>query len=198
MHISANQITAGLAQARQHHTTQTLGDRSAYVGASDVGQCPRKAVLAKTTPKPPDLATLIRFERGHVVEEILAGALEAYKPDRQVELEAFIPYCGECRFWSQQPVKGPVYCPDCGEPLRMLPLKAHCDFVFDDDLVLECKSSQTTQIQEAWKMQLHTQLFLYEHCRQRSPQGCILVMDLARGALQVTDPCVWTWGRSRA
>ena len=43
-------------------------------------------------------------------------------------------------------------------------------------------------------MQLHTQLFLYEHCRQRSPQGCILVMDLARGALHVTDPYILDTG----
>ena len=188
--ITANHITAGLAHARQHHTAQALGDRSTYVGASDLGHCPRKAVLAKTTPKTPDLATLIRFERGHVVEDILAGALQAYKPDRQLELEAHIPYCPECRYWSQQPVNGPVYCPDCGEPLRLLPLKAHCDFVFGDDLVLECKSAQATRIQEAWKMQLQTQLFLYEHCRRQNPQGCILVMDPARGALHVTDPCV--------
>ncbi len=39
-----------------------LGDRSLYVGASDVAQCPRKVVLSKTEPVAQDLQTLIRFE----------------------------------------------------------------------------------------------------------------------------------------
>ena len=190
MHITASSITAGLAQARQHNTTQALGDRSTYVGASDLGQCPRKGVLSKTTPKEPDLASLIRFERGHLVEEILAGAMQAYKPDRQVELEADVPYCPECRCWTTQPASGPMHCPDCGEPLRLLPLKAHCDFVFSDDLVLECKSARNTDIQDGWLLQLQTQMLLYEHCTGRSPQGYILVIDLGRGQINIAGPYV--------
>ncbi len=31
-----------------------LGDRTEYVGASDVGTCPRKVVLSKTQPVPHD------------------------------------------------------------------------------------------------------------------------------------------------
>ena len=38
-----------------------LGDRTEYVGASDVGQCPRKVVLSKTQPVPYDL-DLIRLK----------------------------------------------------------------------------------------------------------------------------------------
>ena len=34
MQLSINHITAGLAQARQYNTTQTLGDRSQYIGAT--------------------------------------------------------------------------------------------------------------------------------------------------------------------
>ena len=48
-----------------------LGNRSHYVGASDVAQCPRKVVLAKTEPVALDLQTLIRFERGNMVEHIV-------------------------------------------------------------------------------------------------------------------------------
>ena len=43
-----------------------LGNRTEYVGASDVGQCPRKVVLSKTQPVPHDSQTLIRFERGNL------------------------------------------------------------------------------------------------------------------------------------
>ncbi len=41
-----------------------LGNRSMYVGASDVAQCPRKAVLSKTHPAAEDLNTLIRYQGG--------------------------------------------------------------------------------------------------------------------------------------
>jgi len=48
-----------------------LGDRSLYVGASDAAQYPRKVVLSKTKAVPRDLQTLIRFERGNMVERIV-------------------------------------------------------------------------------------------------------------------------------
>ncbi len=189
-YLSEKHFKNGLAQARQQKTAQTLGDRSTYVGSSDIGQCPRKAVLSKIAAKEPDLATLIRFERGHIVEDIVASAIQAENPDRQVELATDLPYCPACHWWSTRPASGPMYCPDCGNPLRVLPLTAHCDFVFDDNLILECKSSQTTDIQKSWEMQLQTQMLLYEHCLGKSPHGGILVMDLARGWLKIADSYV--------
>ena len=35
-----------------------LGDRSTYVGSSDVAGCPRKIVLSKTEPPDHELATI--------------------------------------------------------------------------------------------------------------------------------------------
>ena len=191
MQITSDAIRQGLTQARQRNTAQTLGDRAAYIGASDIGQCPRTSVLGKIAPKDPDLATLIRFERGHLAEEIVAGALQAYQPDRQVELEASIPYCSQCRCWSSQPASGPMHCTECGHPMQLLPLKAHCDFVFADNTILEVKSSnQITEIHDGWKMQLQSQMLLYEHCTGRSPQGYILVIDLACGEINIAGPYV--------
>ncbi|HGY11401.1 MAG TPA: hypothetical protein ENK36_03450, partial [Desulfobacterales bacterium] len=65
-----------------------LGDRAEYVGASDVGQCPRKVVLSKTQPVPYDLQTLIRFERGNLVERIVKNAFDhaGIQYDPQVEI----------------------------------------------------------------------------------------------------------------
>jgi CRISPR-associated exonuclease Cas4 len=51
-----------------------LGDRSTYVGASDVGGCPRRVVLEKKTPPEFDLQTLISFMRWHLVENIMKAA----------------------------------------------------------------------------------------------------------------------------
>jgi CRISPR-associated exonuclease Cas4 len=187
--LTIDDFTSGLASARQLTTAQTLGDRTGYIGASDIGQCPRKAILSKALPKPHDLKTLVYFARGHLVEDIVASALSGLNPARQMELGADIPYCSQCRWWaSHAPVNNPAHCPSCGTPLSLLPMKAHLDFVFDADLVLECKSSDISDIWPAWETQLQTQMFLYEHCLQRTPQGILLVLDLARGALNITDP----------
>lgn len=187
--FTIDDFTSGLANASQLETAQTLGDRTAYIGASDIAHCPRKAILNKSCPKPHSLKTLIYFARGHLVEEIVASALSGLTPHRQMELATDIPYCSQCRWWaSHSPLHDPMHCPNCNHPLSLLPLKAHLDFVFDADLILECKSSDLKDIWPAWETQLQTQMFLYEHCRQRTPQGILLVMDLAHGALNITDP----------
>ncbi|MCF8036808.1 MAG: hypothetical protein K9K62_08040 [Desulfobacteraceae bacterium] len=188
--LTQDSIRQGLAKAQQQETSLNLGDRTAYVGASDIGQCTRKAILSKTSPRAPSLQDLIRFARGHLAEEILASALQDVRPERQVELSADIPYCWACHWWDFYTPAEPAHCPNCGNPIHLVPIKAHCDFVFDDDLVLECKSSPLVGIQDSWEMQLQTQMLLYEHCLQKSSQGVILVMDLAGGALQITDPYV--------
>ena len=47
---------------------EKLGNRKKYIGSSDVAGCPRKVVLEKQTDSDPDIATLIRFTRGHLAE----------------------------------------------------------------------------------------------------------------------------------
>lgn len=69
-------------------TAEDLGDRSTYVGASDIAGCPRKAVQARLNPKPFTIQELLRFERGHAAEgmfaEIFASANTAVA--RKVEI----------------------------------------------------------------------------------------------------------------
>ena len=85
-----------------------LGDRTQYIGSSDVGSCARKVYLQKQDPSEPDFNTMMRFSRGHVAEILLdnmftaAGVKHLY--DTQVE----------------------VVHPDH-------PLKAHIDFLFYAD-----------------------------------------------------------------
>ena len=102
-----------------------LGDRTQYIGSSDVGSCARKVYLQKQDPSEPDFSTMMRFSRGHVAEILLdnmftaAGVKHLY--DTQVE----------------------VVHPDH-------PLKAHIDFLFYADFdgkpqlhVIEVKSVRT-------------------------------------------------------
>lgn len=81
----------GLAKLAAQHTAETLGDRSNYLGASEIGTCPRKTILSKIHPVDHDLLTLLRFQRGHIAEDIVANAFIAagYSNfERQVEIKA--------------------------------------------------------------------------------------------------------------
>ena len=55
-----------------------LGDRAKYIGASDIGQCPRKAIMGKLFPQPISLEQQIVFERGHLAENIVHESLLEY------------------------------------------------------------------------------------------------------------------------
>jgi len=56
-------LLASLQKLARQHTEETLGNRSDYLGASDIGYCPRKVILEKINPSEHDLATLLRFQR---------------------------------------------------------------------------------------------------------------------------------------
>ena len=142
-----------------------LGDRAEYVGASDVGQCPRKVVLSKTQSVPHDLQTLIRFERGNLVERIVEKALNhaGIKYDPQVEIiHPKLPH-----------------------------IKAHLDFMFsrqNEIAVLETKS--VSNIPDApypsWIQQIHFQIGLVALNNSSLPvRGAVLVIDLSSGEFHV-------------
>ena len=143
-----------------------LGDRSLYVGASDVAQCPRKVVLAKTEPAPQDLQTLIRFERGNMVERIVANALDyagiAYDQQVEVSHPAFPHF------------------------------KAHLDFVFyrqDEIAVLETKSvsRMPDMPYPSWIEQVHFQMGLVGLSDARPVRGAVLAVDLSSGKFKLFD-----------
>jgi len=136
-----------------------LGDRSSYIGASDVGQCPRKAVLSKVVPERHDINTLIRFERGNLVEKIVEKALI------HSDIE-FIP-----QFEVKHPEK---------------PFTAHLDFTFvrDDGIaVLEAKS--VSRMPEdpypSWVAQLHFQMGLLEMSENIPVRGGIFCIEMNSG-----------------
>ena len=55
-------LQAALQQLAAQHTAETLGDRATYLGASDIGACPRKTILTKL--KPPEANLVTRLYRG--------------------------------------------------------------------------------------------------------------------------------------
>ena len=74
-------IRSGLKLHTAYTSSSILGDRSKYVGMSDIGSymtCPRMAVLHKFQPKNSDnLQKLLTLQRGHWFENGIADALAA-------------------------------------------------------------------------------------------------------------------------
>lgn len=133
-------IETALQKLANSHTEDTLGDRSTYLGASEVGSCPRKTVLTKLSPPTHDLTSLLHFKRGHMAEDILAEAFlkSGYNFERQAE----------------------VQCDMDGVPVNL-----HIDFVFTSETqkvkkILEVKSpgSMPEFPYASWDMQTHFQM----------------------------------------
>ena len=74
-------IRVGLVQKNARTTAQTLGDRSKYIGMSDVGAyltCQRMAILNRLHPEKKDksLSKLLTLNRGHWFEDGIASILK--------------------------------------------------------------------------------------------------------------------------
>jgi len=145
---------------KNNELDKSLGDRSTYVGASDIGGCLRKAYLDKVNPQEKDPETLAVLLRGHLAELLVKKALDAQniKYQTQVELqEDFI--------------------------------KAHLDFVFcfpKECVVVEVKS--TNNIPDApyssWVLQIQLQMYLAQKHFGVKTRGYIFVINLNTGEMK--------------
>ncbi len=161
-----SKLQAFLEKALQNYSQQNsshLGDRTKYVGASDIAGCPRKAVLNKLKPQIFDAKTLLRFSRGHAAEDLIENIFQAggLCPQREVELTH----------------------PEFPE------IKCHIDFLFHSKNsgryhVMELKTTDgiPDTPYESWVNQLHIQMGLLELDMSGVPiSGSILVVDLNAG-----------------
>lgn len=67
--------------------SSALGDRTTYIGSSDISGCLYKAFLGKRCGKSDDCVRNVHFLRGHIAEGIVVSAMEqkGYKFTRQFE-----------------------------------------------------------------------------------------------------------------
>ncbi len=147
---------------------ETLGDRSLYVGSSDVSGCLRKSYFNKISPQEHEDKTLVHFVRGHIAEDIVAFAMEnqGYKFTRQYDAShPDFPY-----------------------------LKAHIDFLFGNPengrvSILECKSSGQVPPDSpytGWTRQLAYQMALVSSMFPGiDVRGRVLCIDVTTGNLKV-------------
>lgn len=163
MDIQTTLLTS-LRKLAQQHTEETLGDRRDYLGASDIGYCPRKVILERVNPTEHDLTTLLRFQRGHLAEDIIANAFTA---------------AGYTNF--EQQVEVDISTDD-------VPMKVHIDFVFTSKSkkiksVLEIKSGRIPDgPYSSWESQLYIQMgALKRDFPDYTIKGAVLPIDLADG-----------------
>jgi len=162
-------LQAALQQLASQQTVETLGDRSAYLGASDIGNCPRKTILNKLNTPKADLVTLLRFRRGHMAEEIVASAFTV---------------AGFTNFQRQVEVRH----------AGVVPVTAHLDFVFISEArktmaVLEVKSPENIPEHPygSWESQLYLQMGLLADSfpDYTVEKGAILAVNFGKQGMQL-------------
>ena len=72
-------------------SASALGDRSKYIGASDVGKCGEQAVMDKLNKPVYSLRTLVNFLRGHITETIICKALDKSGVHYSTQVEVVHP-----------------------------------------------------------------------------------------------------------
>jgi CRISPR-associated exonuclease Cas4 len=142
-----------------------LGDRSKYVGASDVGGCLKKAYLSKKEEAQTELSLeqMIVLQRGHIAEGIVESALtaKALPFQRQVEV--------------------------CGKN-ELSFIKAHLDFIVESSkeiVVIECKSitSAIESPYDSWIYQIQLQMGLLKAENPSKPvRGVIAAINVSDGS----------------
>jgi len=149
----------GLCLARVTDTAENLGDRSTYVGASDIaGDCERMAFLDKTAPGTFGLGTLIRFIRGHLAEAIFKRALDALGIPFRHQDELVLRYQG-------------------------VPFRIHPDFLLFGKKVLEIKCGDVpSSPYESWTAQVNFQISSMTEARGEPHEGYVVATDLAMAA----------------
>ncbi|NDY55851.1 hypothetical protein G3N56_03730 [Desulfovibrio sulfodismutans] len=170
-------LASGLQRHAEIATAVTLGDRSRYIGLSDIGRgldCFRATVADKLpTAHPPftpsaraqaaSLSRQLTLQRGHCFESLVGQALASHRLNTLHQLEIDVVYQGT-------------------------PIKAHLDFVLVSDVpgptvrILECKSTKhlPETLYASYESQVYGQVGLLKAAWNspafylRDPKGTVL------------------------
>jgi CRISPR-associated exonuclease Cas4 len=164
----AQYFSEKLAENAEKQTLKELGDRSKYIGASDVGDCLRKSYLGKVSNVKRSVDNLIVFQRGHVAEKIVADVLEGLPYEAQYEVT--------------------------GE-LDGFPIKAHIDFTLISHkqkriTIIECKSvsQPIDDPYDSWVTQTVMQMGLLKtYYPDYEIEGIVFAIDLNSGWIRAFD-----------
>ncbi|WP_317363096.1 PD-(D/E)XK nuclease family protein [Campylobacter helveticus] len=152
-------VAKNLPKALKKASLQDLGDRASYVGSSDISSCLRKTYLDKTSENDYDLATLIRFQRGHVAEGIVKAMLDGLNPISQLELSS--SYEG-------------------------VTLKAHIDFTLEtkNEIIIVEAKSVSTKVDEpylSWNLQVQYQMAMLAKSKSKNIRAYVVAINVNTG-----------------
>ena len=156
-------IASNLSRVLELETKDTLGDRSDYIGASDIGGCPYKTVMSKKHPPKYSLKQQIIFQRGHLAENLVKKMLDGLPVEDQFEV--------------------------LGE-LDQFELKAHLDMLIKAKnrcVIVEVKtvSAPVDIPYESWVLQVQYQMgMMLEQCNYENLEAYVLAIDLNSGWLK--------------
>jgi CRISPR-associated exonuclease Cas4 len=154
-------IEKNLPKVLEKYTTETLGDRSKYIGASDIAGCLRKSFLSKKEKVEHSIAKHIIFQRGHLTEQIVELMITGTNYKKQVEL--------------------------CSKTYNGFDIKAHLDFVIENEkraVVLEVKSTSTPvdEPYESWILQIQLQMgLLQKRFPNKKVSGYVVAINVNTG-----------------
>lgn len=154
-------IAKNLPKVLAAETASSLGDRSKYIGASDVGSCLLKAYLGKTQHVEHDIAQHIVFQRGHLSEDLVAKMLHGTPYKTQVEVS--------------------------GKTNNGYDIKAHIDFTVDfgkECVVIEAKSTslEVDEPYTSWVLQVQMQMgLLQSQCKGKKVRGYVIAINVNTG-----------------
>lgn len=145
-----------------------LGDRSQYIGASDIAGCPRKAVLSRQFPVEHSVTTQLRFSWGHLSQELFARLFKTGGLQFQEEVEIIHPHNPRIR--------------------------CHIDFLFTGKdgryHVVEKKATKEIPAEphQSWVDQLQFQMGMLKHFYPGAKEAQIGGSVLAASPLPKEDP----------
>jgi CRISPR-associated exonuclease Cas4 len=159
-------IQGSFLKVLEKESIDSLGDRSKYIGASDVGGCPYKTIKSKLEKPEYDIEKHIVFQRGHLAEDLVGKMLNGLPYERQVALEGDIDG---------------------------FPLIAHLDFLIkakNRSVIVEVKtvSSKVDEAYESWILQVQFQMGLLLNKIQdenHEVEAYIIAIDLNKGWFEV-------------
>lgn len=151
---------------KSYAQNDVLGDRSQYIGASDIGQCPRKCYLGKINKIDFEERELLAFARGHASEEKFKKSFEA----QNIQYESQLEIQGKKFQW----------------------LKAHPDFLLrmkNEDIAVECKDTKSIPENpyESWILQLQLQMGVLLENGYNIKRGIILVTGMLEEKIQAFE-----------
>ena len=157
-------IYNGISKLLSKSSEENLGNRSKYIGASEINTCPLKVYYQKTDPVLFDAHEQeVVFLRGHIAQEIIEKALKAMNKRFKTEVEVVHP---DFSF-----------------------LMAHIDILFEtkrEYFVVECKSGDSNTCQESWVKQLQFQMGLLKlNNPEKEIKGTIVHVNVKTGEINV-------------